>query len=402
MHKGSDVLAQALGTFMEEAGELLAQMEEILLRAEDGACGEDDLNALFRCAHTIKGSGGLFGLDEVVRFTHVVENVLDRLRRGEMHFDSELISLLLACQDQISNLISAIADAHFTAQGNQLQTFSVGYRDNKKYFHATKFQPGADAPYIRKMNDFLHARHHWVTLDTPELVPALYAAVDARDLPGMADVDASLLVFCRHIKPHATVALSGECADEIFGGYPWYRDPTVRERYGFPWAQSTAYRASFIKPGVLGGIDPAAFVDERYRATLAQTSVRPGLPAAEQRMRQMMNLNFKWFMQTLLDRKDRMSMYSGLEVRVPFCDYRIAEYLYSVPWEFKDYHGQEKGLLREAMRGVLPDEVLWRRKSPYPKTWNPSYLTAVSAELRTVLNDPAAPTVPPEPGYGPS
>lgn len=290
-----------------------------------------------------------------------------------------------------SSLISAIADAHFTAQGNQLQTFSVGYRDNKKYFHATKFQPGADAPYIRKMNDFLHARHHWVTLDTPELVPALYAAVDARDLPGMADVDASLLVFCRHIKPHATVALSGECADEIFGGYPWYRDPTVRERYGFPWAQSTAYRASFIKPGVLGGIDPAAFVDERYRATLAQTSVRPGLPAAEQRMRQMMNLNFKWFMQTLLDRKDRMSMYSGLEVRVPFCDYRIAEYLYSVPWEFKDYHGQEKGLLREAMRGVLPDEVLWRRKSPYPKTWNPSYLAAVSAELRTVLNDPAAP-----------
>ena len=112
-----------------------------------------------------------------------------------------------------------------------------------------------------------------------------------------------------------------------------------------------------------------ADVDERYRATLAQTSVRPGLPAAEQRMRQMMNLNFKWFMQTLLDRKDRMSMYSGLEVRVPFCDYRIAEYLYSVPWEFKDYHGQEKGLLREAMRGVLPDEVLWRRKSPYPKTW---------------------------------
>ena len=187
------------------------------------------------------------------------------------------------------------------------------------------------------------------------------------------------------------MALSGECADEIFGGYPWYRDPTVRERYGFPWAQSTAYRASFIKPGVLGGVDPAAFVDERYRATLALTSVRPGLLAAEQRMRQMMNLNFKWFMQTLLDRKDRMSMYSGLEVRVPFCDYRIAEYLYSVPWEFKDYHGQEKGLLREAMRGVLPDEVLWRRKSPYPKTWIPSYLAAVSAELRTVLNDPAAP-----------
>ena len=290
-----------------------------------------------------------------------------------------------------SSLISAIADDNFTAHGRQLQTFSVGYRDNRKYFHATKFQPGADAPYIRKMNEFLHARHHWITLDTPELVPALYAAVDARDLPGMADVDSSLLLFCREIRKTATVALSGECADEIFGGYPWYRDKTVRERYGFPWAQSTAYRVSFFKPEVFGGIDPAAYIDEGYRATLEQTSIRPGLDPLEQRMRQMFALNFNWFMQTLLDRKDRMSMYSGLEVRVPFCDYRIAEYLYSVPWEYKDYEGHEKGLLRQAMQGVLPTEVLWRKKSPYPKTWNPAYLNAVSAMLRGAMQDPDAP-----------
>ena len=290
-----------------------------------------------------------------------------------------------------SSLISAVADTYFTARGRQLQTFSVGYKDNRRYFRATKFQPGADAPYIRKMNEFLGAQHHWVTLDTPELVLALYAAVDARDLPGMADVDSSLLLFCRQIKPHATVALSGECADEIFGGYPWYRDPAVREKYGFPWAQSTAYRASFIKDGVLGGIDPAAFVDARYKQTMAETSVLPGRDALETRMRQMVNLNFTWFMQTLLDRKDRMSMYSGLEVRVPFCDYRIAEYLYAVPWDFKDYQGQEKGLLRYAMQGVLPKEVLWRRKSPYPKTWNPEYLAAVSTELRRVIADPDAP-----------
>ena len=142
---------------------------------------------------------------------------------------------------------------------------------------------------------------------------------------------------------------------------------------------------------MLDSIDPEAFVDERYQKTLAETSVRPGLSPLEQRMRQMMSLNFHWFMQTLLDRKDRMSMYSGLEVVLPFCDYRIAEYLYSVPWEFKDYQGKEKGLLREAMQGVLPPEVLWRKKSPYPKTWNPAYLSAVSAELTKVLEDPAAP-----------
>ncbi len=193
------------------------------------------------------------------------------------------------------------------------------------------------------MNDFLHARHHWVTLDTPELVPALYAAVDARDLPGMADVDASLLVFCRHIKPHATVALSGSARTKFSAAIRGIVTPPCGKSTAFP-GRSPQPTASFLKPGVLGGIDPAAFVDERYRATLVQTSVRPGLPAAEQRMRQMMNLNFKWFMQTLLDRKDRMSMYSGLEVRVPFCDYRIAEYLYSVPWGSKGLSRAGEGL----------------------------------------------------------
>ena len=319
---------------------------------------------------------------------HVRELVKDAVRR-QLVSDVPIGTFLSGGLD--SSLISAIADSHFTARGKTLQTFSVGYQDNKKYFHATHFQPSPDAPYIRTMNQFLNAQHTWVTLDSEALAAALLEAVDARDLPGMADVDSSLLLFCREIRKTATVALSGECADEIFGGYPWYRDKTVRERYGFPWAQSTAYRVSFFKPEVFGGIDPAAYIDEGYRATLEQTSIRPGLNPLEQRMRQMFALNFNWFMQTLLDRKDRMSMYSGLEVRVPFCDYRIAEYLYSVPWEYKDYEGHEKGLLRQAMQGVLPTEVLWRKKSPYPKTWNPAYLNAVSAMLRSAMQDPDAP-----------
>ena len=322
-------------------------------------------------------------------FTHTAAKVRDLVMDAvtrQLVSDVPVATFLSGGLD--SSLISAIADSHFTARGKTLQTFSVGYQDNKKYFHATHFQPGPDAPYIRTMNQFLNAQHTWVTLDSEALAAAL---VDARDLPGMADVDSSLLLFCREIRKTATVALSGECADEIFGGYPWYRDKTVRERYGFPWAQSTAYRVSFFKPEVFGGIDPAAYIDEGYRATLEQTSIRPGLDPLEQRMRQMFALNFNWFMQTLLDRKDRMSMYSGLEVRVPFCDYRIAEYLYSVPWEYKDYEGHEKGLLRQAMQGVLPTEVLWRKKSPYPKTWNPAYLNAVSAMLRSAMQDPDAP-----------
>ena len=106
-------------------------------------------------------------------------------------------------------------------------------------------------------------------------------------------------------------------------------------------------------------------------------------------MKEMVNLNFRWFMQTLLDRKDRMSMYHGLEVRVPFCDYRIAEYLYGVPWEYKDYQGQEKGLLREAVKGLLPKGVLYRKKSPYPKTFDPRYAELIAGRFREMASQDA-------------
>ncbi|GHU79543.1 asparagine synthetase [glutamine-hydrolyzing] 3 [Clostridia bacterium] len=290
-----------------------------------------------------------------------------------------------------SSIISSVANSWFRERGTRLHTFSVDYRDNDRYFQPGKFQPNSDREYIERMNTYLGAEHHRILLDTDELADALYDAVDARDLPGMADVDASLLLFCREIKKHATVALSGECADEIFGGYPWYRDREIREREGFPWAQSTAYRAGFLKPELAERIDAPGYIDERYRQTLAETSALSGISPEERRMKEMVNLNLDWFMQTLLDRKDRMSMYSGLEVRVPFCDYRIAEYLYTVPWEMKDYQNKEKGLLRMAMRDILPEEVLWRKKSPYPKTHNPAYLAAVSERLRDVLRSPNAP-----------
>jgi asparagine synthase (glutamine-hydrolysing) len=289
-----------------------------------------------------------------------------------------------------SSLISAVADRYYAERGEKLQTFSVTYRDNEKYFKRSKFQPNSDEAYIRQMNEFLNAENHFVVLDSEDLAPALFEAVEARDLPGMADVDSSLLLFCRKIKEYVTVALSGECADEIFGGYPWYRDPEVRARYGFPWAQSTAWRSEFLLPEVACP-DGAAYIDERYQQTIRDCDILPETAGENRRVKEMMALNLQWFMQTLLDRKDRMSMYSGLEVRVPFCDYRIAEYLYGVPWAFKDWQGQEKGLLREAMRGWLPDEVLWRKKSPYPKTHNPVYLAAVATLLRQVLANNNAP-----------
>lgn len=290
-----------------------------------------------------------------------------------------------------SSLISSVASCVMKERGERLQTFTINYKDNAKYFQATKFQPNSDSDFVGQMVEYLGCDSHMIEIDTPALTQALFNAVDARDLPGMADVDSSLLLFCDEIKKHVTVALSGECADEIFGGYPWYRDPTVRAVNGFPWAQSTAYRAEFIRPEFTAQINPHDYVQEKYLATVRETSKLTNLSPLESRMKEMINLNHHWFMQTLLDRKDRMSMYNGLEVRVPFCDYRIAEYLYSVPWEFKDYRSYEKGLLREAMKDYLPEEILWRKKSPYPKTHNPSYLAAVTKLLEELVWDTAAP-----------
>lgn len=312
--------------------------------------------------------------------------VLDAIRR-QMVSDVPIGTFLSGGLD--SSLISAVCAMELKARGELLQTFSVDYENNEKYFVPGKFQPNSDPSFIRIMERSIDSRHNWTVLAPEDLVGALEAATIARDLPGMADVDFSLLAFCGQIRKKVKVALSGECADEIFGGYPWYRDPEVRAVDGFPWAQNTKHRASLLARDIK--INAEEYVRERYRQTLAESDILPGTSPQERRMKEMVNLNYRWFMQTLLDRKDRMSMYHGLEVRVPFCDYRIAEYLYGVPWEFKDHDGYEKGLLRHAMRGILPEEVLWRKKSPYPKTYDPKYLELVSARLREVLARKDAP-----------
>lgn len=316
-------------------------------------------------------------------FAEAVEKVrylvTDAIRR-QMVSDVPLGAFLSGGLD--SSIISAVCAGEYARGGRQLNTFSVDYADNGKFFRASKFQPDSDDHYIDCMVDAIQSRHHRTVLTPELLMDALEEATLARDLPGMADVDFSLLAFCGDIRREVKVALSGECADEIFGGYPWYRDPEVRARAGFPWAQNTAQRAALL---LTGGKAGESYVMEAYLDTCNQSDILPGTSESEKRMKQMVNLNFRWFMQTLLDRKDRMSMYHSLEVRVPFCDWRIAEYLYTIPWEYKDYQGQEKGLLRQAMAGILPEKVLYRRKSPYPKTFDPRYEELVRRKLEKLI-----------------
>jgi asparagine synthase (glutamine-hydrolysing) len=321
-------------------------------------------------------------------FSETVEKVRSLVRDAiarQMVSDVPLGTFLSGGLD--SSIITAVC----AGETEHLPTFSLDFHKNDTYFVPGKFQPESDNRYIEIMQAHLNTSHHWTVMTPEQQLDCLYEATNARDLPGMADVDFSLFAFCKEIRKEVKVALSGECADEIFGGYPWYRDPEVRAVDGFPWAQNTDYRSTFLAPAIGKKIDPKSFVSDRYRQTLRESDILPGTSDTERRMKEMVNLNYRWFMQTLLDRKDRMSMYHSLEVRVPFCDYRIAEYLYTVPWEFKDYMGKEKGLLRQAMTGILPEEVLWRKKCPYPKTYDPRYLELVSDRLKELLFQKDAP-----------
>ena len=277
--------------------------------------------------------------------TKVRELVQDAVTR-QLVSDVPLCTFLSGGLD--SSIISAIAAEQYRAQGRQLDTVSVTYRDNAKYFHSSHFQPNSDDSYIGLMNESIGAKNHLIVIDTPQLIQALFEAVEARDLPGMADVDASLLLFCREIKQISTVALSGECADEIFGGYPWYRDADIRRKAGFPWAQSTAYRASFLRDELQEQIDAEAYVDEKYRQTIAQVASEGIHNEDDRQIREMTRLNFGWFMQTLLDGKVTENQLflpadvDGIRSNINPIDEQRRNLPFAFPVQTVEIHGQRR------------------------------------------------------------
>ncbi|UWG98820.1 asparagine synthase (glutamine-hydrolyzing) [Dehalobacter sp. DCM] len=319
----------------------------------------------------------------IVKVRHLVSDAVSR----QLVSDVPLGTLLSGGLD--SSIITAIAAKTYRDQGRSLPTFSIDYTGNQRFFKANDFQPDPDAPWVEKMVGYMQTDHHGLFLDPSELIDALDDATHARDLPGMADIDSSLLLFSRKIKDTVTVGLSGECADEVFGGYPWFHREDLRSADTFPWAAALDTRLEILSPDLIDRIKPVDYVRERYAEALWE------IPAEEDgdtsSYKRISYLTLTRFMPTLLDRKDRMTMATGLEVRVPFCDHRIVEYVWNIPSDIKNYRGREKGLLRAAFEGVLPEDILWRRKSPYPKTHDPAFLQAVAAKLEQRLNDAASP-----------
>lgn len=291
-----------------------------------------------------------------------------------------------------SSIITKFAADYYQKEGlPPLDTYSIDYVDNDKNFVKSDFQPNSDNYYIDLMTKNLHTKHHKIIIDTPELASSLEDAMIARDMPGMADIDSSLLLFCKNVKNEMTVALTGECADEIFGGYPWFFREDSLNSGTFPWSIAIEERQKLLNSDISSKVNLKDYIDYRYNESLKEVEILESDSKETAEKRKISYLTLNWFMQTLLDRSDRMSMYNGFELRVPFCDYRLAEYVWNIPWEMKALKGREKGLLRYVCKDFLPDEIVDRKKSPYPKTHNPTYLSKVKIMLSNIMEKSDAP-----------
>lgn len=300
-----------------------------------------------------------------------------------------------------SSAVSAIASQAFAEAGKDaLHTYSIDFVDMEKHFQANNFQTSLDGPWAKKVSEYLDTIHHPVVFSMEELVQHLLTPLGYRDTPGMADIDTSLMLFCQEVKQGATVALSGEAADEVFGGYPWFHREESLKANTFPWSLQLHERMNIMSAELKGLTQPEKYVARRYEEALAEVPKLTGESGKDARIREISYLSITRFLPTLLDRKDRMSMSTGLEVRVPFCDHRLVEYVFNIPWEIKTTGNQSKGILRRAMKGFLPDDVLNRRKSPYPSSPDPKYLAATrqhalevlantSSPLRSLVDEPA-------------
>lgn len=316
---------------------------------------------------------------------HVRYLILDAIER-QLVSDVPVCTFLSGGLD--SSIISAVSSRVMKEKGYLLETFSIDYQENYQFFKANDFQHDLDNFWIQLMVDSIQSRQSNVVLTIEELVEALDDAVLANDLPGMADIDSSLYLFCKEVKKHATVSLSGECADEIFGGYPWFTKEEDLYCNTFPWSKYVNERKSILSKE-FQSIPLDDYVKAKFDETIKEGHY---VDDEETKHIQMMTyLNLKWFMMTLLNRKDRMSMANSLEVRVPFADHRIVEYTYNIPKKMKFLNGKEKGLVREAMKDLLPNEILERKKNPYPKTHHPKYLELIQQRMQKIIMNKDAP-----------
>ncbi|AYN42885.1 asparagine synthase (glutamine-hydrolyzing) [Streptomyces dangxiongensis] len=325
-----------------------------------------------------------------------VRSLLDDIVRRQLVADVPRCTLLSGGLD--SSAMTAIAARQLGEQGEKVRSFAVDFVGQADHFVADELRGTPDTPFVHDVARLAGTDHQDIVLDAQSLAdPAVREQViRARDLPaGLGDMDASLLLLFRAVREKSTVALSGESADEVFGGYLQFFDEEARRADTFPWLATMGRHfgedADVLRADLIRSMDLAGYVGDGYRTAVAGIDRLEGESDFEYRMRQISHLHLTRFVRMLLDRKDRMSMAVGLEVRVPFCDHRLVEYVYNAPWALKSFDGREKSLLREATADVLPRSVYERVKSPYPSTQDPQYARALQEQAKDLLTRPSHP-----------
>ena len=326
--------------------------------------------------------------DQQATVAHVRE-LLDDIIARQLVADVPRCTLLSGGLD--SSAMTALAAQQLREQGETVRSFAVDFPNQAENFRAEDIAPTQDTPFVHAVAEYVSCDHSDIMLDGAEMAdPSVRAAaVGARDFPvGLGDRDNSLYLLFKAIRGHSTVALSGESADEVFGGYPWFHDETQRYADTFPWLANTRSPINpggLLDTGVSRQLDLDTYIRDAYRAALNEVPHKDGETGLERRMREVCYLHLTRMVQSLLDRKDRMSMAVGLEVRVPFCDHRLVQYVFNTPWSLKTYDGREKSILRGATDDVLPESVASRKKSGYPGSFDPNYLTAIQSQTHELV-----------------
>ena len=321
-----------------------------------------------------------------------VHELLTGAIRRQMISDVPICTFLSGGID--SSLVSSVCAGELKKEGRQLKTFSFDFTDNENYFQSNSFQPSMDKPYAAKMASYLNSHHTYLECTNQTQADYLLRSVKAHDLPCMADIDSSLLYFCEQVSHTHKVVLTGECADEVFGGYPWFHRESMLDCGTFPWTPTLAPRKSLLNADFANTLRMEDYVKNAYDRAVSEVDILPMENETETSLRRIGYLSIRFFMQTLLNRMDRTSMNTGLEARVPFADKKLVSYVFNIPWEMKAKGGLVKNILRQSAVGLLPDEILFRKKSPYPKTYNPYYENLLSARLKEVLSDGSSPLLP--------
>lgn len=330
--------------------------------------------------------------DDVETTVKTIRSLLEDTVKRQLISDRPLVTMLSGGLD--SSGLTAMAGEDYKGQGKTLHTYSIDFVNDEKDFEQDFLRRDRDEPWVQRVSEYVGTEHHSYVLGADQLVENLLVPMRARDLPGVGELETSLYLLFKEMKKDATVALSGESADEVFSGYPWFHQEEFLNADVFPWNINLRFFSSILSDEFKAKIQPEHYQKARFNDALEEVPFLDGESELEAKQRQMSYMFITRFLPFMLDRKDRSSMMTGFEVRVPFCDYRLVEYLWNVPFEMKSIDNIEKGILRRAFEGYLPDDVRNRKKSAYPSTKDAAYLEGISKWMLKVLDDPESPILP--------